>query len=328
MRVIYVPTHGAGDWRQFLAQPERQRARGYSARTLAHCWEAAAGLPAEISAALEAVVTAPQLLLALPEHKTALPGGRRESQSDVFALIRSREHLIAATVEGKVDEAFGPTVAEWIKEASPGKRVRLDAVCGLLGLPADLDGGIRYQLLHRNRCGPNRGRALRGRRRGDDRAFVLARCALVRRLCPLRGAFGRAGGDREGGRGADPLRSAAISRLGGRRSAVQVDVIWNGAVGSLLMPVWGVGRLVARRAWGVSVDTPEKSNRFEEAFGQHQDDHAVPLIEPDVAPDRIVAVLRLELNSCTRLLDAALEAREGRSSHHRRDTRLELLGTV
>lgn len=29
-----------------------------------------------------------ELLLAAPEHKTMLPGGTRESQSDVFTLIR------------------------------------------------------------------------------------------------------------------------------------------------------------------------------------------------------------------------------------------------
>ena len=149
MSAIYVPSAGPDSWRQFLAQPERQWATGYSARTLAHSWEAADGLPAEVRTALEAVVTTPRLLLALPEHKTALPGGRRESQSDVFALIRSDEHLIAATIEGKVDEPFGPTVAEWLHDASPGKRIRLEAVCGLLGLPAEPDGDVRYQLLHR-----------------------------------------------------------------------------------------------------------------------------------------------------------------------------------
>ena len=149
MSAIYVPSAGADSWRQFLAQPERQWATGYSARTLAHSWEAAAGLPTEIEVALQVVVTAPRLLLALPEHKTPLPGGRRESQSDVFALIRSDEHLIAATIEGKVDEPFGPTVAEWLQEASPGKRTRLEAVTSLLGLRADLDGAVRYQLLHR-----------------------------------------------------------------------------------------------------------------------------------------------------------------------------------
>ena len=149
MSAMYVPSAGPDSWRQFLAQPDRQWVSGYSARTLAHSWEAAGGLPSEVRAALETVVTAPRLLLALPEHKTPLPGGRRESQSDVFALIRSDEHLIATTIEGKVDEPFGPTVAEWLQEASPGKRTRLDAVCAFLGLSAAPDGDVRYQLLHR-----------------------------------------------------------------------------------------------------------------------------------------------------------------------------------
>ena len=149
MSAIYVPSAGPDSWRRFLVHPDRQWVTGYSARTLAHSWEATGGLSEEVRAALEAVVTSPRLLLALPEHKTALPGGRRESQSDVFALIRSDEHLIAATVEGKVDEPFGPTVAEWLQDASAGKRVRLEAVCRLLGLSSELDGGVRYQLLHR-----------------------------------------------------------------------------------------------------------------------------------------------------------------------------------
>ena len=118
MNRIYVPSNGPKAWRQFLAKPEVQWARGYSARTLAHSWESAAdGLPAEVREALRQVVGEVDLLVALPEHKTALPGGRRESQSDIFALLKSREHLIATTVEGKVDEPFGPTLAEWLQES-------------------------------------------------------------------------------------------------------------------------------------------------------------------------------------------------------------------
>ena len=149
MNRIYAPTAGPESWQQFLAKPDLQWARGYSARTLASSWEAADGLPTEIIAILEPAVGPAELLLALPEHKTALPGGRRESQSDVFALIRSRVGLMAATIEGKVDEAFGPTVAEWLTEASPGKIERLRAIMDLLGVSGDVNGAVRYQLLHR-----------------------------------------------------------------------------------------------------------------------------------------------------------------------------------
>jgi hypothetical protein len=88
------------------------------------------------------------LLLALPEHKTPLPGGRRESQSDVFALGRHRGGLVACTVEGKVDEPFGPTVGDWMRKASPGKVERLAYVCGQLGI-TECPPEVHYQLLHR-----------------------------------------------------------------------------------------------------------------------------------------------------------------------------------
>ena len=52
-------------------------------------------------------------------------------------------------VEGKVNESFGPTVNEWREEASPGKGTRLSFLLKTLGLPKQVDGTIRYQLLHR-----------------------------------------------------------------------------------------------------------------------------------------------------------------------------------
>lgn len=149
MNRVYVPTVGPDAWRQFLAKPELQWAMGYSARTMASSWEAADGLPSEIAAVLRPVIGEAELLLALPEHKTALPGGRRESQSDVFALLRTKLGLVAMTVEGKVDEPFGPTVAEWLDGASSGKIQRLEAIAELLGIEGQIDGAMRYQLLHR-----------------------------------------------------------------------------------------------------------------------------------------------------------------------------------
>ncbi len=149
MNRVYVPTSGPKAWRQFLAKPELQWAMGYSARTMASSWEAADGLPSEIAAVLQPLMGEAELLLALPEHKTALPGGRRESQSDVFALLRTKLGLVALTVEGKVEEPFGPTVSEWLEGASPGKIQRLQAITELLGIEGEIDGAVRYQLLHR-----------------------------------------------------------------------------------------------------------------------------------------------------------------------------------
>lgn len=148
MNRILVPSAGPDSWRQFLAKPDLHWAVGYSARTVAHAWEAADGFPPEVQAILYPVLGPVELLLALPEHKTPLPGGRRDSQSDVFALGRHRGGLVACTVEGKVDEPFGPTVGDWMRDASPGKVERLAYVCGLLGI-VDCPPDVHYQLLHR-----------------------------------------------------------------------------------------------------------------------------------------------------------------------------------
>lgn len=90
-----------------------------------------------------------ELLIAIPEHKVPLPGGRRESQNDVFALIRHGEQTCAAMIEGKVREPFGPTVGEWMAEASPGKILRMAHLCEILGFNDMPSASVRYQLLHR-----------------------------------------------------------------------------------------------------------------------------------------------------------------------------------
>jgi hypothetical protein len=143
---IFLPSTGAADWQRLLAEPEKQWRTGYSARTLAHCWEAFDDLPPEIAAFFPGE---PELLMALPEYKVPLPGGRRESQSDVFALVRCGDLMSALMIEGKVEEPFGPTVADWSAGASKGKHERLEHICSLLGLSLPLPSGIRYQLLHR-----------------------------------------------------------------------------------------------------------------------------------------------------------------------------------
>jgi len=143
---IYVPSVGPAAWQQFLAEPETQWRTGYSAKTLAHCWEHADGLPAEIAAMFPAQA---ELLLAIPEHKVPLLGGNRDSQNDVFALIRYDDQTCAATIEGKVNEPFGPTVGEWLNAPSSGKLGRMRHICETLGFDQAPPPKIRYQLLHR-----------------------------------------------------------------------------------------------------------------------------------------------------------------------------------
>ncbi|MBY0322036.1 MAG: hypothetical protein K2X72_25140 [Reyranella sp.] len=146
MMSLYRPTLGPACWQELLADPQKQWRMGYSARTLAHCWEDAKGLPPEIAALFNGRAT---LLLAIPEHKVDLPGGTRPSQTDLFALVRSQDLTIACAVEGKVAEAFGPTMQEWLTDASLWKAERLAHLCKLLGLKQPLPSKLRYQLLHR-----------------------------------------------------------------------------------------------------------------------------------------------------------------------------------
>lgn len=63
MSKIYIPTDNAEDWKGFLADPKKQWRTGFSAKTLAHCWQAAQiaddarradGLPKEIASMLRA----------------------------------------------------------------------------------------------------------------------------------------------------------------------------------------------------------------------------------------------------------------------------------
>jgi hypothetical protein len=150
---ILAFTSGPADWQALLADPAKQWRTGYSARTLAHCWEAADGFPPEIAAVLKSAVD-PLLsdlvpVLGVPEFKVDLPGGVRASQNDLFVLARSRSGPVSIMVEGKVNESFGPTLSEWLHEASDGKETRLEFLLGKLGLSANPSRDVRYQLLHR-----------------------------------------------------------------------------------------------------------------------------------------------------------------------------------
>jgi hypothetical protein len=145
---VYIPASSAEQWKQFLAEPDKQWRQGYSARTLAYSWQEAQGFPSEVASVLEQRFPSVELLLVLPEHRVPLPGGSRPSQSDIWVLARSQGQLISVAVEGKVSEPFGPTVQEWQVESSSGKTERLSYLLRVLGLSA-VPESTRYQLLHR-----------------------------------------------------------------------------------------------------------------------------------------------------------------------------------
>lgn len=150
---ILAFTKGPDDWKLHLARPEKHWRIGYSARTLAHCWEATDGFPPEVARAL-GQAEYPALadltpILAIPEFKVPLPGGVRASQNDLFVLAKSSKGPVTIMVEGKVNESFGPTLEAWRRDASPGKKSRLSSLVHTLGLRSTPSGEIRYQLLHR-----------------------------------------------------------------------------------------------------------------------------------------------------------------------------------
>jgi hypothetical protein len=153
MTRIYIPSAGPDSWQQFLAEPEKQWKTGYSAKSLAYSWEEADGFPKEIGDALAdsdiEALNGMTPLLVVPEHKVPLPGGRTESQNDVFVLGSTPSGLVSICIEGKVNESFGEPVSKWGPDSSPGKRQRFQYLTETLGLE-DVDlSNIYYQLLHR-----------------------------------------------------------------------------------------------------------------------------------------------------------------------------------
>jgi hypothetical protein len=151
---VYLPATSPDDWRRLLAQPDLHWKPGRSAHAMAHAWQAAGsatgGLPAEVRAVMVQFPAFAEIeaLAVLPEHQTPLPGGGRASQTDALVVARTPDGLVVLGVEGKAGESFGPTVAEWERDASRGKIQRLEFLRQQLDLET-VPGTLRYQLLHR-----------------------------------------------------------------------------------------------------------------------------------------------------------------------------------
>jgi hypothetical protein len=152
MNPVYIPASELTDWRKLLADPDKHWRENYSAMSIAKAWHGANGFPKPVATMFEAAgepfhSMAP--LLIIPEHKVELPGGERPSQNDVWVLAGHSSGLVSVTVEGKVSESLGDTLADWLKNASSGKRERLAFLKQTFGLKKDVPETIRYQLLHR-----------------------------------------------------------------------------------------------------------------------------------------------------------------------------------
>ena len=147
------PINNPEEWKQLLAKPDKHWKTGYSAKTLAYCWQETGDFPPEVREVLHnsgiGVFKDIEMLIALPEYKVPLPGGLRASQNDIFILAKGNEQLVSITVEGKVSEPFGDRVSEWRARSKGGREVRFRYLCELLALDTATVGHIRYQLLHR-----------------------------------------------------------------------------------------------------------------------------------------------------------------------------------
>jgi hypothetical protein len=153
MARILMFTSGPNDWQSLLADQSKHWKTGYSAKTLAHCWEAVEGFPPEVAGALQrtddGLLEGLTPVLGIPEFKVPLPGGVRPSQNDLFVLAKSERGPVSIMVEGKVSESFGPTLGQWRNDASQGKEERLRFLLSTLGLLKNPEDSVRCQLLHR-----------------------------------------------------------------------------------------------------------------------------------------------------------------------------------
>jgi hypothetical protein len=154
MKRIYIPTQSGTDWQRLLGKPKLHWKKGRSAMSAAACWEESQPrLPPEISTLLDScndpAISGLDLLLAIPEWEVALPGGETVSQTDIMAICRNSSGLVILGVEAKVDEPFGPTLAEKKSGATIGQLERIAYLEKELGRNSPFGDEIRYQLLHR-----------------------------------------------------------------------------------------------------------------------------------------------------------------------------------
>ena len=136
MSKFFIPTNIPEDWKSLLADPDKHWKTGYSAKALAYAWQEADDFPHSIKRVFKnsgiKLFQDIEMLIALPEYKVPLPGGRRASQNDIFILAKGNDQLISIAVEGKVDESFGEVIADWKLHDRGGKKVRLKFLCDVV----------------------------------------------------------------------------------------------------------------------------------------------------------------------------------------------------
>jgi hypothetical protein len=146
---ILVPSKGPDSWRELLAQPEQQWETGFSAKTLAYCWEDQTGFPNELTKSFDICGLNLDIILEIPEYKVYLDNNKAPSQNDLFVLSRDSNGLAVIMIEGKVSESFDKTVESWYD--SQGKQYRFEFLADKLEIDRNIStsNDLRYQLIHR-----------------------------------------------------------------------------------------------------------------------------------------------------------------------------------
>lgn len=150
---IHVPITRPEDVIPHLGSPTHWQP-GRSAKCVADSWFGSNAIPPSVTAVLDGdpVFREASLIDAFLERGIDLGDGARPSQTDLMAVVAIEGDIGILAVEAKVDETFGPTVDEWLKDKdrdASQKITRLRALCDLLGLDTGQVGLLRYQLLHR-----------------------------------------------------------------------------------------------------------------------------------------------------------------------------------
>lgn len=170
MTVFQIPIERPEEVRPRLGDPDRHWKPGRSAFELATAWMRAGDIPALVRSVLDQAPewTGAELLEAIFERSTALPGRGYASQTDLLGIISLADGNAILGVEAKVDEPFGELVGEWLegtlrrnraesdadfelrRERSKTNRAdRLQSLCGILEVDEARVGDLHYQLIHR-----------------------------------------------------------------------------------------------------------------------------------------------------------------------------------
>ena len=114
---VHVPITRPEDVIPHLGSPTHWQP-GRSAKSVADLWFSANTIPPSVAAVLKAdpVFCDASLLDAFLERSVDLGDGERPSQTDLMAIVRLSDRIGILAIEAKVDEPFGPTVADWLAQ--------------------------------------------------------------------------------------------------------------------------------------------------------------------------------------------------------------------